>query len=211
MDPCGASEWPWIINTHTYGKTHKKTGAYLKKKKKTTHKFHDRRWTKKKTRKRCEERHTKDPQWHKSTNIARATRLCASLRSMPNFTPACRLVTDFTHEEMCKKKKKKQSNIQKFTAKKPPRKQEYIRSQSLQTSQTEEQDKCGVRRKMKRQMAAVLPVTHMAQVDEEAVRLCAKRLSRRPCEWKTWLVNGSRHSHKSKKAQIRRGRVRNVT
>lgn len=37
MDPCGASEWPWIINTHTYGK-HTMTQARTRKK----HEFHDR-------------------------------------------------------------------------------------------------------------------------------------------------------------------------
>lgn len=30
---------------------------------------------KKKTSKHCEEQHTKDPEWHKSTNIAHVTRL----------------------------------------------------------------------------------------------------------------------------------------
>lgn len=88
---------------------------------------------------------------------------------MPNFTPACRLVTDFTHGETCKitvkhseiySKKKKNRNTYAHSRCKHPK--------------TEKQDNPACAGKTKQQMAGVLTVTHMAQVDEEALRLALK-------------------------------------
>lgn len=87
---------------------------------------------------------------------------------MPNFTPACRLVTDFTHGEMCKKTFR---NLQKKTNKKKTGIHTLTIAANIPKGETRQ---CGVRRKTKQQMAGVLTVTHSAQVDEEAFRLALK-------------------------------------
>lgn len=68
---------------------------------------------------------------------------------------------------------KKQSNIQKFIAKK--KNKTVIHTLTIAANiPNGETRQCGVRRKTQQQMAGVLTVTHSAQVDEEAFRLALK-------------------------------------
>lgn len=81
MDPCGASEWPWIINTRTYTETHK--GA--KKGRSADSTVSAERRAALDEMKPKEHETQKEPKWHKHGNLTGITSGC-SVATLWNVT-----------------------------------------------------------------------------------------------------------------------------